>query len=316
MSTFHEEDSEVQKLMEQAPSSQEAPQELRAKLRMMASQTGVRRPSRWPALVATVGVAAVAVVATVVSMSPSRAWSFQRIVNAVDHANSFQFSVTSPGKDPKLAVQIAVDNGRFIIHTGNGGLVRLAGEKMEIYDPKENTVTELSMGGLIDPKQIASQVDQGLKEGMKQMDIRKMLDEFEAKYGKENIQVSPIYQRFGKSTYEVTLQKPGESEHVHMVVNADNDLPEHIEIFGTEGSPENVQIDLRFGGELDTSVASAEIPANAKHVDLDIAKMVQDGIKGKIDGDKIGKMIEEGLKNLPKGGLDSGSRDDERINPQ
>jgi len=312
MSTFHEEDPGLQKLMQEAPTGQDAPIDLKAKLRLMAAGAGNRRPSRWPAILATGGVAAVAIVAFSLSMAPSRSWSFQKIVNAVDHQNTFQLSVSSSDQNPDHRVQIAVDDGQFTVRAGDA-IIRFKGDKMEMYNPKDNTDTELSLSGIIDPKTLARQINSGLEQGMKQMDIKKMIDEFGERYGKDNIRVSPIMQKFGKSFYEVDLQKPGEAQRVHMVVNAENDLPEHIDVSGSRGPSENVSIDLQFGGEIDPGMANLQIPANAIHKDIDVAKMIQEGIKGQIDGDKIGKMIEEGLKNIPKGDLqghDSGDGSD------
>ncbi|HTQ12151.1 MAG TPA: hypothetical protein VMI31_18960 [Fimbriimonadaceae bacterium] len=297
MSTFYEEDPELEQLMRKASAEQGAPPDLRAKLRLMAAGAGARRPNRWPALIATTSVAAVAIVAFSISMAPTRSWSFERIVKAIDHQNSFQLSLNSGDGLPDHHVQIAVDDGHFVIRAGNA-IVRFTGGKMEIYDPRENTVTDLSLGGIIDPQVLARQIDTGLAQGMKSIDIKKMIDDFAARYGKDNIRVSPIMDEYGKSFYEVDLQKPGEPERVHMVVNADNDLPEHIDISGALGPSENVSIDLQFGGEIDPSMANLQIPANAKHKDLDLGKMIQEGVKGHIDGGEIGKTVEEAMKHF------------------
>ncbi len=297
MSTFHEEDQEVQKLMGQAPASQDAPIELRAKLRLMAANAGTRSPSKWPARLAVAGVGVVAIVVFSLSMAPSRAWSFQKIVDAVDHANSFQFSVVTPNQGEDQKVLIGVDNGKFILHAGDA-LMQIDGSKFEIYDPKDNSVVEMSFGNMIDPNMIADKINQGLKEGMKEMDIKKMMSEFEGKYGKDNIHVGPIIHRFGKSTYTVDMKKPDEPEQIHMIVNADTDLPQHIEISKArgEGDNEDAVIDLQFGGALDPSLTNFHIPANAKHVDLDFGKMMQEGLSGMakgMNGDELGKKIEE-----------------------
>ncbi|MFI5385101.1 MAG: outer membrane lipoprotein carrier protein LolA [Fimbriimonadales bacterium] len=302
MSTFHEEDNEFQALMDHAPTSREAPSELKGRLRMMAAGSGARRPSVWASRLALAGVGAVAIAAFVISMAPSKAWSFQTIVNAVNHANSFQFSVSSNGGDGNQGVLIGIDDGKVRLKAGDGTMMQIDGAKFEIYNAKENSVLEMSLGGFVDPKMIAEKMHEGLQQGLKEMDINKMLNDFEREYGKDNIQKGPIMHRFGKSTYTVDLQKPGDSEHVHMVVSADNDLPERIEITGGRNQSEDAVIEFKFGVALDPELANFQIPANAKRVNLDLGNMIQNGIKGmggKINGDELGKAIEGALKGMP-----------------
>lgn len=287
MSTFeNNEDLEVQSLMNHAPTTQEAPAELKEKIRAMAANTRVRRPSVWPARLAMAGAGAIAIAAFVLSMSPTTAVakSFDLVLKAVDKSNAMEFSVSD--KDGKKFVMAMVD-GRFGMRTDEGTVMQFDSKGLQIYDKAKNTVTEIGMGGFVDPKEIANEVNKGLSDGLKAMDIKKMLADFEAQYGKGNIQISPIVHRFGKSTYEVSMQKPGDPENVHMTVNADTDLPERIEIDKGDKSSDDTVIELKFGNDVDVDLANPTFPANAKHIDLN-----------------IGNLIDKGMKNLPNMGPD------------
>ncbi|HWA82442.1 MAG TPA: hypothetical protein VG820_03350 [Fimbriimonadaceae bacterium] len=294
MSTFDHDDLEMQDLMSNATTTQEAPAELKERIRAMAAKTVVRHPSVWPARLAMVGAGALAIGAFAIFMTPAKASakSFALVMNAIDKTNAMELSVNSSDGHRFI---IAVVDGKFGMRTEEGAIMQFDSKGLQIYDPKDKTVTELEIGGFVDPKEIAKEVGKGLSEGLKEMDIKKMLADFEAKYGKGNIQISPIVHRFGKSTYDVTMQKPGDPEMVQMTINADTDLPERIEVHKGQDEDKDAVIELKFGNDVDVDLANPTFPVNAKHVNLN-----------------IGNLIEKGLKNLPDFGQGSnGDKDKE-----
>jgi hypothetical protein len=312
MSKFNEEESEIQNLMEQAPSGT-TPPELMANLRLMATAPR-RAPSIWPARIAMVGLAAVAATAIVVSMTPrtASARSFQRVVSAVDGENGFSFSMSGSGLDDKSGkfagkFSMSGTDHSFKMHADDGTIMEMNLNQMRIYDPKKNEVLVLQLGGVIDMKQAAKEFSSNIDKAVEQMDIKKMLSNMEKEYGKENVKISPLLQRFGKTMYTVDLEKPGQPDHVHIDVNADTDLPEKIEMSKVQPDG-NVQqemvIQIRFGGAAVPETDHAEIPANAKVNELNIGKLMQDGLKG-LDNDKaserVHKIMERGFKVIEKG---------------
>ena len=108
-----------------------------------------------------------------------------------------------------------------------------------------------------------------------------MLQDYEKQYGKENIHVGPITHRFGKSTYQVDLAKPSEPERVHITVDADTDLPQEIQVEKRSADGNwnaDAEISMSFGGPA-VNMDTAKFPANAKRVEMDFSKMMQDGMK-------------------------------------
>jgi hypothetical protein len=306
MSKFNEEDSEVQNLMEHAPMGS-TPAELKANLRLMATAPR-RAPSVWPARLAMAGIAVIAATAIVISMVPAQASArtFQRVVSAVDDTRNFSFTmkVNDGGKTGNFVM--SGTESSFNLHVADGTIMEMNSGRMRIYDAKKNEVTVLDMSGMVDLKDIAKEMGKELNKGIDEMDIKKMLKEYEAEYGKENIRISPLTQRFGKTMYDVDLQKPGEPERVHISVNADTDLPEQIQVEKNRegGWSEELSMELRFGSEARTQSDAAKIPADAKVIELNIGKMMEKGFKegfgkGKAaDGEKIERLMEKTFEKI------------------
>jgi hypothetical protein len=304
MSTFHEDDSEIRNLMEQGLRSDEVSPELKGKLRSMAAATKVRQPSVWRSRLAFggIGAAAVIAVAMVMTMTPTTAMGFQRVINAVKDANAFEFTVESNVGNQNHGIVIAAVDGKFGVRADDGMILQFDRGKMEVYDAKKNEVTEFSFAGVMDPTEMVSQIKEGVTAGLKDLDLRKMLTDYETQYGKENIHIGPITHKFGKSTYQVDLQKPGDPSRVSILVNAETDLPERLQVYklGDNGDwSEQVVLQMRYGGDVDVNlVNSATFPANAKHVQLDFGKMIGDGIDGKFDSKSIKEDMKKGFESM------------------
>jgi hypothetical protein len=282
MSTFDNQYPEIRNVMNHTPMGEAASDELKRKLRLLATQTPARRVSPWPSRLMVAGAAAAGIGVVALTMMPSKASAYERMMNAAAHENTFRFSITSSELGANKHVEIAGSDGNFIVKTDDGGVVHLSSQgKMEIYDPGNNTVLVLSTGGMIDGKQLAGQIEKGLSEGLKEMDVQKMLKDYEQKFGKENIHVGPITHRFGESTYQIDLANPKESSQVHITVNADNDLPKQIQMDKRQEdgswSP-NTRIEMSFG-DPGVVVSAPQFPANAKRVEMDFQKIIDEGSK-------------------------------------
>lgn len=304
------EDMEIQHLMEQVPMSEEASPELKRRLRNLAGMTRPRRNLSWMPKLAAAGAAAAGVVAVIMlTVTPTRANAFDRILQATQKANTFEFSVVSNEGGESRRFVIAAEDGRVGMRSDEGDLLQFDSGKMQTYDPKENVVTILDFGGVVDPKAITEAVNHGLQEGMQSMNLRQKLEEFKSQFGEQNIHIGPIQQKFGRSFYEVEMQKPGEHERVHMTVNAENDLPESIRVdkLGENGTWDHeMHMEMKFGGGVDIDLAHPKFPADAKRVELDLSKMIKGmDLKGLQDLKNLKEI--QGLKELGRlGGHDRG----------
>jgi hypothetical protein len=275
MSKSHDEDREIQELMRVVPMSQETPVELKSRLQTLAGMTRVRRPSVWPMRLAMAGVAAVAVIGIGITMLPTtaEAKSFAKVMKAADTIDRVELTMRDSENGATHNIVIAAKDNTFVMKA-DGMQMQLDTTGMKIYDPKKNELSEMKWPVGIDPKEIAK--SQGsVGDALDDLDLKKKLAEYEQEYGKENIHVSPITHRFGKSTYEVTMQKQGDPERVHMTVDADTDLPTHIEVEKLLNGTltQTMVMDLKFGNEVDLD---PHFPANVKKVTIDFSNMKLD----------------------------------------
>lgn len=303
MSTFENEEREIEVLMKEASNNQEIPGHLKSKLQSQAASVG-KRHSVWPSRLAMAGVAAVALLAFGLSMAPKQAEAktFQHVLNATQELDTFQIVLqTHEGGKPQ-EFTMAIDEQHFTMLAGDGVIIQFDHTAMKIYDPKKNEVMEMSFGGLVDPKVIAAEMKQGIREGLQEADLKQALKEYEQEFGKENIKIGPIVHRNGRSFYDVRLEKAGEDERVFMTVDADTDLPHKIEVEKNVGGKWelNATMEMRFGEAIDPKLRNVRIPSNAKKVGLDFGKMMQGDTK---DIEEFGKNLEKNFS----GSMFSGS---------
>ena len=97
---------------------------------------------------------------------------------------------------------------------------------------------------------------------------------------------------------------PDEPSQVRMLVDADTDLPQTIDVTEKDGTgkvKESSVIRMRFGGQLGSSVALPKIPKNAKVTTLDLSTMVSGAMNqaaGQMKGmDNIGQAIDKAMKD-------------------
>lgn len=283
----------------------------------MASKVKPARRAIWQPGLAVAGAFALTCGIAVLMMAPSKATAktFDTLVAAAGQVKTFQFSVDSDEHGKQSHILIAGSGGRFTIRTEEGALMQMDKGTMQIFDPTENKITRMKFGDFVDPTMIAEQVQEGMAAGFKEMNLKKTLEDYKLKYGKDHIKISPITRENGVDVYHVTMNSPNESGKVAMTIDAATDLPQVIDVHdkdSDDGSPHFSTVRMKFGTQVNAELAAATFPKNAKIVDIDLGALMSGALKG-LDGnmnDLDGSMNEfgkhmkgtkgdmKGLKNL------------------
>jgi len=308
MNQSPEQDQDIQEALRMSLVNEEPSENLLRELRVLASNVKPARRSLWmPSLAITGAVAAIAGIVTLTAMTltpkKASAKTFDMLVAAAGQQNTFQFAVNSEENGKTNHFTIVSVDGKFSMRTDEGALMLFDKGSMRIYDPKENTITQIKLGGIVDPTTIGQAVQSGIADGMKQMDLRKTLREYQEKYGKDHIKISPVAEENGKDVYHVTMDNPKESGRVRMLVDANTDLPERIEVedAGPDGGlKHNATIQMQFGAQVDPKLLMPDFPKNAKTVDIDLGALLSGAMKGLGGGSEDMKGMGESLKGLGK----------------
>jgi hypothetical protein len=279
MSTNESEDREFEGMLRETPMSPEAPEELKRKLRTMAAGATRRTRSHWSSRLAYAGAASVVIASLAMLIWPTQASAktLQRVVDATDRARSFVISVLETKNGQSETVKIAGIDGRVDIQAEKGERVQIASGKISVYDPTQNTLMVIDLGGMIDPEMMSQYVQQGMAEGIKQADIKKMVADFKARYGEENARISDIYTEDGRQVFTIDLAEPTGDSRTQITVDANTDLPTRIQ---TREKDSTVDMRLRFGVEVRIEPIESAVPKGVKRVDLDLGKMIQEGLAG------------------------------------
>ncbi len=275
--------------MDRAPS-----EDLMRRLRVLAHETPQRSKFGWLKLALPAGAAvAAASLIAVTTMMPAKASArtFDLIEEAAAQVNSFQFSVISDEKKHE-AFTIAGSDGHVYMRTGEGGVMEVTPGVMSIYDPTERTLTRIKFGTSMDAQEVAKEIQSGISQGLKEMDLKQMLKDYKTKYGSEGVQISPIAVEDGQRVYHVTLANKNEPERVEMTVDADTNLPAKLEVEQKDGASwkSNVKMEMRFGIRVDQNLLRADFPKDAKIEEIDLGSVIGDAMKGLEHlGDQSGK---------------------------
>ena len=319
MNEMKDQDLDIQEAMKMSAITEEPSEQLLRELRVMASKvTPAKRPWWQPGL-AIAGAAAVTVGVVTLTMTPSKATAhtFDSLMAAAAQVNAFRFTVNSHENGHETKVAIQGSDGRFSIKTDEGAQMEFNKGLMRIYDPHENTLTELNVGSVVDPEMIANEVQAGIAEGMKELDLKKKLAEYQQKYGKDHIQISPVTSENGHQVYHVTMEAPDEPSVVKMLVDANTDLPEKIQVNGKNKSDNDSVVEMQFGVPARGENIPMQFPKNAKKVTIDIGAMLGEAMK-QMGGDpkesgknmkeleKLGPIIEKAMKEGMKEGMKGG----------
>jgi len=273
------EDKDIRDALMANLSMTEPTDDLTRKLRVMAKETARPKKAWLTRGIALAGTAAAcAVIALSLAPTKASAHSFEMLVSAAQQIHSFQLSVTSAEDGQNKPITIAGVDGRFVMRADDGLILQFDNGSLQFYDAKENTVTKFSLGPVLDTKSIAEQAKKGMGEALKGVDLKKMLKEYEDKYGKDHIKISPVQ----NGSYFVDMEAPNDPEKIHMTVEAATDLPTQVLVqkkSATGAWAQNVRIDMKYGAKVDPLFLKPNFPANAKRVTLDLGNMVGDAMR-------------------------------------
>lgn len=287
MKTEMKEDNEdqIQIALQPAPMDRAPSEDLLRRLRVLAHETPQKSKLGWLKLAVPAGAAvAAASLIAVTTMMPAKASArtFDLIEEAAAQVNSFQFSVISNEQNKHEAFTIAGSDGHVYMRTGEGGLMEVTPGAMSIYDPTERTVTRIKFGTSMDAQEVAKQIQSGISQGLKEIDLKQMLKDYKTKYGSDGVQISPIAVEDGQRVYHVTLANKNEPERVEMTVDADSNLPAKLEVEQKDGASwkSNVKMEMRFGIRVDQGLLRADFPKDVKVEEIDLGSMIGGAMKG------------------------------------
>lgn len=283
-------EDQIQIALQPAPMDYAPSEDLMRKLRVMAHETKPRQRLAWLRYALPASATGLVATAAVVLMTsaPSKASALDLIMKATNQANSFQFSVMSDEKDKHEFFTIAGADGHIYMHSDEGAMMEITPGTMSVYDKGERTITRLKFGNNQDMAEIAKQVQSGIAEGMKEINLKSMLQEYKAKYGTQGMKVSPIAVEDGERVYHVTLSSNNDPERVEIKVNAASDLPEKLEV--SSNGKTTVKMEMKFGNDVDQKLLRVDFPKDAKVEEIDLGSIANEAMKGlKNLGDEMDK---------------------------
>jgi len=314
MSTCNPEDKEIQDLLRETPMGQSVPEDLKRRLRVMASGSKLRRQSRWAPRFAFMSACLVVFAALAMMFWPATASakSFQKVIDATNLIKTFRLAIRvfEGGKEENVIVQSG--EGVLDVQAPEGGHVQIADNEVRYYDARKNELQVIKLGGMFDENLIEQVVREGVNQGLGQLDVKKMLAQFKEEYGGQNAKVSDVFEQDGQMVYTVDLANPKASERVKITVDAESDLPLRIQVDG----PHEVDIRVEFGQAIDIQPIDRIVPADAKRTEYDISEMIEGGMKQLDDGFKFNKKeFERDFKALQKQLLKEGFSQGGRFKP-
>ncbi len=296
-------DKTMENALAPSPVEREPSDELMRRLRTMAREKPRRtwwRSGRALPFAMVAGTVAV-VFATTMIPAKASAKSFDMVVRAAQRINAFQFSILTDESPKREALTIAGSDGHVYLQTDGDGSMEIGPNGISAYDRKANKLTRFKFGNLVDPAtaaQMAGAVQSELAAGLKEMDLKKVLEEYRRKYAASGVHVSPVEREDGRDVYHVLLASPSEPERVEMTVDAATDLPETLEVATQEGGrwKRALRMEMRFGARVESRLLRSPVPAGAKVEEIDLGAMVGDATK------EIGKTMENLGKQLASQG--------------
>jgi hypothetical protein len=286
------EDKDIRDALNTLSPDPEPSPELMRKLRFAARVTKEKK-SPWIGRLSlmAVGFAAVATGVLILLPSNGEAKTLDKFVRAVDQTNAFQFRIESKEAGDAGSLSIAGQDGTVTMRTDEGGVMEFRTGELSIYDADDKTITRMKFGKYLPMEQIAKEVKAGVAEGLKQMDIKKILRDYQKENGTEKVQISPVHFEGTRRVYDVVLGQTNEQERLTFRVDAGTDLPYRMQVAARDaggGYRDTVLMEMRFGNDVDPKALHADFPANAKVQEIDLGGMVDGVIKG---AENLGKMF-------------------------
>ncbi len=289
MSTYNPEDKEIQDLLRETPMGQTTPEDVKRRLRVMASGSKLRSQSRWAPRFAFMSAGLVVIAALTLMFWPTTASakSFQKVIDATNLIKTFRLAirVIEGGKEENVVVQGG--EGILDVQAPEGTHVQIAEGEIRVYEAEKNELNVVKLGGMFDEQMIEQVIREGVSEGLGQLDVKKMLAEFKDEFGGQNAKVSDVFEQDGQMVYTVDLSSPKASERAKITVDADSDLPIRIQVDGDH----EVDVRVEFGHAIDIQPMDKIVPKDAKRTEVDLSKMIQGGME------EFGKGLQKGMNH-------------------
>lgn len=263
-------------LFDKQPLSNEAPQGLRNKVEFAARQKPGRQwfgpRTRWA--VAGTAVAAAAI-GGIMFMTPAtaQAKTWDMVTAAYEQVRGvlIQMEFTGQGENGSLTIAGKGNDWHMTMEgIGNGKSEKVdisySGGELTMWDGGD-TAQVISLG--INIPFSPEDVMKGMTE---QLSASKIFKEHADEIGRENLRIEQPEWVGNRHVYNVYINEKDGNGQVHILVDADTDLPISMDVSGTEG--EEMRMSFQFDGDFDSSLLYPIIPKGVKIERIDPTKMM------------------------------------------
>lgn len=281
-------------IFEHQPLSNEAPQGLRNKMEFAARQN-VRKPwfgtgTRWAAAAAAV-VGAGFFVSTMLTPASAEAKTWDMVTAAYQNVRGMLMRIQFNGDGESGAIQIASKGQEWrvaITGMGEGQLdVSYQNGEMTLWNGGD-TAQIMKI-----PLPIDMSPEMFVKKITEEVTVSKILEKGADEIGRDNIHVEQPVEIDGRRVYNVYITNIDHGNgRVHMLVDAETDLPISMSFDGENGEAFRMEFD--FNAEFDDSLLRPVLPSGIKFNYMDIGNLGKD-----VEG--FGREMEEAFKGLGEG---------------
>lgn len=266
-------------IFEGQPLSQEAPQGLRNKVEFEARQpqkaSWFNGGFKW----ATAGTAvAAAVVAGFMVMTPATAKSWDDVTDAYQDVRSALIQINmQDGNGPKQ-ITIAMKGDRFRVSVGGEMDMSFNRDEMLIYKAGDESAQLLQFGGIPLPFSMEQMAEKMVSE----LAMTNLLKQNEGQLGTQNVEISDVYQKDGRSVYDVYITEKDGGGRAYVIVDANSDLPLDFRIERLEKGQYVTEavMSFRFNEEVDDSMLDFPLPSGVKTDVINMADAMNGGGEG------------------------------------
>ncbi len=269
---------DMKEIFENQPLSSEAPQGLRNKVEYAARQT-VRKPwiglsTRWIA----VGAAAAAVgffAFTTLLPAKAEAKTWDKVASAYENVKGMLIRLNFAGGDDQGDILLAYKGKEWRVSIQGGGEgnmdVSYSNGELTLWDGgKTAQLINIGMELPFSPEDIVKQISD-------EVSVSKLLEKGADEIGRENIVVEQPVLVDGRRVYNVFIDGVHGDGRVHIVVDAETDLPISISAQSQRG--EIFEMSFEFNSDFDDSLLRPVLPTGVTFQHLDIGDMSKMGEK-------------------------------------
>jgi hypothetical protein len=266
-------------LFDKQPLSNEAPQGLRNKVEFAARQKPGRQwfgtRTRWAVAGTAVAAAAIGVVMFMTPAS-AEAKTWDMVTAAYEQVRGvlIQMEFTGQGDQGSLTIAGKGNDWRMTMDGLADGKdervdVSYSGGELTIWDGGD-TALVMSLGFNIpfSPEDV-------MKGMTEQLSASKIFKEHADEIGRDNIRIEQPEWVGNRHVYNVYINEKDGNGQVHILIDADTDLPVSMDISGPNG--EEMRMSFQFDGDFDSSLLRPIIPSGVKIERTDMSKMMGGG---------------------------------------